>query len=351
MTRIPAEMTRLISTFFTCILFPFPASGNAAQPGMWNTGTGHEFIPLIAEDSMVVGKIRMVKEEISILLFPGFAVVRGEYEMQNLTDSGIFMTVGYPVNGEISQDEIQYLMFDDLYAIRIYVNDSMISAGMQTLDDTLLQNSRNHIWGTSEWYTWKMNFRSGQNSRIRVYFIVNTNNSLIRDGYFKTNSNGFSYILESGKAWAGTIGSGEIRISLRGGLKANDIQGILPAGSFSWDKGSRMTRTFTDLEPEMQSNVVIRYAKRMDDFDFDAILKKQNEYFASADSLFLIPWKPEEFEVFTAADFRVPGIVETVGDWAKNLVLNVTIGAIVLALIIYLALRYRNRRPIPHCPP
>lgn len=333
----------------TLILFSFllPTSnvfGNAAQPGFWNAGAGHEFIPLVAGDSVFIGNIRMAREDISILLFPGYAVVRGDYWMENTVDSTISMTVGYPVNGEMQQPGIHYIMFDDLYQMQVLVNGSPVEYGKLEVYDSVAINPRKHIWSEREWYTWKMSFEKDSLTHIRVYFIVNTNDAKLREGYGVLDNNGFAYILESGKAWGGTIGKGRIRMQLAGGLKSKSIGGILPAGSFSWDGKSMFVREFENLEPEPESNVIVRYNKRNKNFDFESILKTHEELFKAVDELAESEWDVSTFKVFEAADFNVPGPIENLRSSAITIFFWLLGGAIALVIVLYVFMRWRKSR-------
>src|SRR5205085_12004918 len=85
---------------------------------------------------------------------------------------------------------------------------------------------------TDNWYTWENSFPPQDSTHITVYFIVNTNNTTVREGYNTDERNGFIYILETGATWKQPIREGEIKIQLMNDLELEDIEGISPDSIF-----------------------------------------------------------------------------------------------------------------------
>jgi hypothetical protein len=108
--------------FLFCIL-PLKAFSNAAQPGFWNAGGTGTFSLLYPQDLEQFQKIQMVKEKVSIQLYKGYAVVKGEYWMYNDTKDSIRINVGYPLNSSYISTSHRYIRkeikFDFLYALFI----------------------------------------------------------------------------------------------------------------------------------------------------------------------------------------------------------------------------------------
>lgn len=68
---------------------PFFLLANIAQPGIYNAGGNGVFSPVFPQDSAAFQKIQMVREEVYVQVYPGFAVVKGCYWMYNTTDETI----------------------------------------------------------------------------------------------------------------------------------------------------------------------------------------------------------------------------------------------------------------------
>ena len=64
---------------------------NVAQPGLWGCGGAGSFSLLFEGDSNAYQKVQMQKERVSIQLYKGYAVVKGEYWMFNHSAEDIIM--------------------------------------------------------------------------------------------------------------------------------------------------------------------------------------------------------------------------------------------------------------------
>ena len=82
-------MRKFFVVLFFLICSTSKIFANAAAPGFYNNGGSSDFIPFFASDSSYLDKIQMQSEQITVLLYPNFAVVRGEYNMLNLSNKEI----------------------------------------------------------------------------------------------------------------------------------------------------------------------------------------------------------------------------------------------------------------------
>ncbi len=222
---------------FLAMVLPVTCFSNTAQPGIFHAGGTMDFTLLFPEDSGSVRKIQMVDELVAIQLYRGFAVVKGEYKMYNTTDSAITIKVGYPVNTQYKatgkSSVATTIFFDQLYALKSYTNHKenffLVQPGQagRTMDE-------------NNWYAWVDTFRPKDTTIISVYFIVNTNNATIIEGYTNDANNAFIYLLETGAMWQQPILKGEVKIQLMDNLKIGDIRGITPASVFEVDNGRNM---------------------------------------------------------------------------------------------------------------
>ena len=335
---------RITVFVFILLISSVKLFSNVAMPGFWDNGSGMDFFPLFAEDSVHLGKIQMKSERVVVLLFPGYAVVKGTYQMYNSATEDIALTTAYPINGSYSQNIVHYVHLSDLYELKIRVNGEVQNTEKYFNDRPL--NSIYNEYSGSEWYIWKTIFKGQQTTEITVNFIVNTNDAVLRKGYDTKKGNAFTYVLETGKAWKDKIESGTIEIYLQNGLKTSDIIGAIPESTFLMND-TFLYYHFENLEPSPENNIVIWYEKKTEIDSFSSITQNAGKFFAqldlisSADSLASTLQKK-----LTANDFNVSQL----GSKAVGLLFILAIaapfiiGGIILALIIYFAVKYYKRK-------
>jgi hypothetical protein len=341
---------------FNKILFTFliiALSGkvfaNAAQPGIWYAGGMGNFSLLFPDDSISYKKIQMVNEKVSIILYKGYTVVKGEYKMFNDTQDTIKIRTGYPLNTSFkSETDGNYradISFDSLYGLKVLVNSVPVNLISETSESSsgYLQNSN--------WYVWNNTFAPGDTTVITVYFIVNTNDNIIRKGYTKDENNGFIYVLETGSTWKQPIVKGEIRILLEEGMNTEDIKGLKPDSLFGTDeKNNILQYKFSNISPTNLDNVIITYTEKVTDLDFPAVLNKKDELYKRSDEFSV---KEINSSGLSLKRYNSPFEVESTDMISLLLILSI-VGIPVLILIvitilliiflIWLYRRYKKRK-------
>ena len=313
---------------------------NAAMPGMWETGHGSRFIPLFRADSIHFGKIQMKKELVMINLYPGFAAVKGEYWMYNTTAAPITLRVGYPVNGRYDHPLVDNVMFNDLYALQVKVNDQQVDVKRPAEGYDSVHRALDHLQ-MQNWYYWTCTFAPGQITKLTVYFLTNNSEAGLRKGYGVDEGNAFAYILETGRAWAGKIEEGQVLIRLNNGLDLKDIRGIYPGKIFYGDD-KHLRYTFTNLEPDSSHNILLWYDQdKAKGLEFDKITASAPQYFAALDRFPLSEFNDASFRQVDKTDFRTHNSGLT---WLwVMLTMVVVIGLAVIAGVIYLIYRLMRR--------
>lgn len=277
------QLSSLIFLSFLMLFSSQKGHANAAAPGFWGAGGTAAFSLLYEEDSSVFREIQMASELVSIDLYPGFAVVKGEYRMFNHSDTTVSIHVGYPVNTiyeteSLHRQDIQGIRFDSLYALRAFTNGLPVELTARPGD------SGNEYQESANWFVWEVSFTPGDTTFIEVYFIINTNEARITRGYTRKKYNAFVYLLESGAVWKQPIGEGEIRLRLNDGIKFKDIHGIAPGDFFKADrKAGLLQGTFAGLTPTPDNNIIISYAEALENFNFGQIISRNGELYASLD--------------------------------------------------------------------
>lgn len=317
---------------------------NVAMPGFWGNGSGVDFFPLFAEDSIYLGKIQMKSERIVVFLFPGYAVVKGTYKMYNSTNEEIQLTTGYPVNGNYSQRVVEYVHLNDLYELEVRVNGESKNTEKYSVEREL--NSAFKEYESSEWYIWKTTFAPLTTTEITVNFIVNTNDAVLRKGYDTKKGNAFTYVLETGKAWKDKIEGGTIEVYLQNGLKTSDIIGAIPENTFLMND-TLLYYHFENLEPSPENNIVIWYEKKTAIDSFSSITQMAQKYYAQIDAIPAADSLSATLHQKLAANnFSVSQL----GSKAVGLLFILAIaapfiiGGLILVLIIYFAVRYFKRK-------
>lgn len=300
-------MKKILASFLLIpliVCFPLKTSPNAAMPGFYNTGGSGSFVPFFKKDSEYLDKIQMQSEEITIFLERGFAVVKGEYHMKNLTNEDITLQTGYPINSQYVHSQPYSVQFDDLYKLEVLVDGKKVKTKK-------IEEEQEGVYKASKlkyldnWYTWQSIFKAKTTTHLTVYFIVNTNEAILRSGYNVDRHNGFTYILESGRAWAKDIEKGRVYIKLGEKIKVSDVLGISPIKKCLTDNKKQIIYDFENLEPDSSSNIIIRYDKKDKNFDFEKITKKAKQFYKKLDELSQKNISSKNFKVLKAHDFEV----------------------------------------------
>ncbi|MFK7925431.1 MAG: hypothetical protein AB8H47_25990 [Bacteroidia bacterium] len=267
-----------------CLLLPLwgTLSANVAMPGIYNAGGASGFQLLFPEDSLSFATIEMNREQVVAQLYPGFAVIKGTYWLTNPTADTLSIHMGYPINGiyEASRSARRFAInFDDLYAMKVYADGQKM---------TVYQEEHREIEYAENWYLWQQKFAPDTTTKIEVFFMVNTNDANILEGYTKDYHNAFLYILESGRAWAGQIGQGEIVVQIMPPLQGENIWGAMPDSGFVYNPQEQiLIHRFSNWEPAQGENIGIIYGERLEEFDFVAQLENAESYFDLVERLAL----------------------------------------------------------------
>jgi hypothetical protein len=120
----------------------------------------------------------------------------------------------------------------------------------------------------NNWYAWEQDFPQGQYTTLTIYFITQNNLAKFKRGALSRDGNAFGYVLESGKAWGGRIGVGQVLIKLNEGLSLNNVMGILPKQKILGDL-THIQYSFNNLEPSPADNLLVWYEGAPPDFKFD----------------------------------------------------------------------------------
>lgn len=334
-TKKKKKMRPSLFIIFWVLISCCSLKANIAQPGVWQAGGMHNYALLFPEDNLAFQKVQMIDERVSILLYPGFAVVKGEYWMQNNTDSTLQFKAGYPINSssEGRNMKLTQIIFDDLYALKVYADGSPLS--IQQIEQS------------DNWYIWQHTFEKQSTTKVDVYFLMNTNNASVLQGYSKQYSNAFIYLLESGASWKLPILKGEIRLQVQDNLRLNSIKGGLPVNFFQQNKMSQILRgRFNALAPSSADNIVLTYGKRLDKFNFEQVLQQQEEYFAKADALSALDLDTYSFEPISLGNpFHVPDFdgLQPTGLWSWMQVIFYGFIFLLGTLIVFLIYKRRKR--------
>jgi hypothetical protein len=324
---------------------------NAAMPGIWQTGFGGRFLPLIAADSNNYGKIQMQSEQVLVDLYNGFSVVKGTYYMYNSQDTAVEMFTGYPQHGDYKQDIVKYIIIGDApFNLKVLVNGKEVSCAAYN-DSAITANSLNSttvpvVSGSRNfrtWFLWKMKFAPKKITTITVYFLTNNSNAKLSHGYSRSTGHAFGYVLESGKAWGGNIDTGNVFIRLMDGITLKNIAGILPDSTIKEANG-KLVYSFINKEPSPSDNLLIWYNKEIDSIAFHQnILPQTNNYFEAINNFPVNDFaNSKTWKTISLTDF-VPKDSEMGKVFIGVLIGGILLAALVIWLLVKVILRVLNK--------
>lgn len=319
---------------FLILLFILPSTSKAqtaSVPGFYRTGGGANIVHFFARDSIYRDKIQLKSQEIKVLLYKGFAVVKAEYLMSNLNSKNTQLKIAIPINSYYGQKEINSIHYEDIYKLKVLVNNKEIKTEKQEQGEALTTQFK-FMDVQSDWYYWEMDFPAEKTSKITLYYVVNTNEGFLQKGYGSDKDNGFSFLSETGKIWAKSIDKSTIYIKLMEGLKWKDIIGIYPFDTFKTDSKTQMIYQSKNIDPDYQHNILIRYKRNKEKIDFDKIQKDVKKYYQILDETNLKEINTKNFKKALAKDFKVKSW--WAGSTAFILMMLLTFGMPLMILIL-----------------
>ena len=185
------------------------------------------------------------------------------------------MHIGYPAAWTYPQQIAEHVFFKDVYNFRALSNGQPVKA--YRLSDSGKVNPCKDQWPgapdstvneITDWHVWKQSFPAGTVTTLTVYFITQNNLARFIKDDDSRDDNAFGFCLESGKAWGGKISVGQILVKLNDKLSLNNIQGLLPDNELMGDM-HHLQYSFSNLEPELQSHLLIWYDGAPPDYKFE----------------------------------------------------------------------------------
>jgi hypothetical protein len=244
-------------------------SGNAAQPGYWASSGYRHFQLLFPEDSNAFGKVQMKEEFVAIQIYNGFAVVRGTYTMQNLSNKPLLFRAGYPLRTEKRpqvRGSLALIELDSLYALSVRVNG--IARPIVRYNDSSYSTQY-----PQQWYVWNCEFTPGGTLVFEVFFIVEIKMNGLRQGYSHHDTYPFIYITESGSTWQNPIGKADIVVQLMDGLKWEQIEGVWPNSRVKGNGKDMLYYHFENRIPSDTDNLVLAFQLKIPNyFRFSSVI-------------------------------------------------------------------------------
>lgn len=294
---------------------------NSAQPGVWNAGGSGSFTLLYPEDSIAYKKIQMQSEKIYMQLYKGFATVKGNYFFKNTTNDTLKIKVGYPINNVFKNvqfhDNVNEVNVDGLYKIKGFVNNKELSLFEKP-------NAENE-----NWYVWEIAFLPKKTTHFSVYFLVNTNNAKIMQGYNSDEKNAFIYLIETGSLWKSPIENGDFYTQLKDNISIKNTKVSSPTSLFFNSDNNILHFKMSDYGKNPDPNFVVSYGETLKDFNFKEITQKSNFYFSEIDQFSKTNFNEIAFEPINLKNvYEVDGI----GNASINIVFYLAIYGIPIFL-------------------
>ncbi len=239
--------------------------------------------------------ISLQSEVITILLYKGFAVVKGEYYFYNKSNEDISLTMGYPKRGKIEH----YLIKD------IEINEFIIHEAFANKEKLKIRTIMNNYFNKGYWHAWKVNFKARDYTKVDVHQLVETNLAILNEGYDNHYNCGFVFNLEYSGLWKSIIKTGRVCIKLMDDLELREIKGLLPSSTFYHDGDDILIYDFEKISPTGLDNIIVRYGKRDTDFTLDSVKANYKHYFQVADKQSVNLINKVDFTIFTNDNFSM----------------------------------------------
>lgn len=287
--------------FLLGFITSFLLVSNSAQPGVWNAGGSGTFTLLYPEDTIAYKKIQMKSEDIFMQLYKGFATVKGNYFFKNTSKDTLTIKVGYPINNvfkNISHNQYaNNVSVDGLYKIKGLINS--IEAPIYKKP-----NSEN-----DNWYVWEISFPPNEITKFTVYFLVNTNNAKILEGYNSEKKNAFIYLIETGALWKSPIEKGNFYTQFKDKILIKDVKGSSPTLLYFDKENSILKFSLSDYGKSPDKNFVITYGETIEEFNFKSISENSSLYFSEIDNFSTRVFKNHTFNKIDLPNpYKVAGV-------------------------------------------
>lgn len=225
--------------------------------------------------------IVMAKEEVTVTLHDGFAVVDAVFEMSN-QDAEKTLQVGFPGEGVIVRDGRGHAAHRALLGFGAWVNGAKVEVApkVEEIVTTSGPPGREYSKRREEtWHTFKVHFAAKKATAVRVRYAV------LADGYrgesFSSDElfadGTVSYVLATGARWGGRIGEAVIRVRAGKGVSLSSVRvrdnkmkplekreagakvtAVLPA--YGTRSAKEVTLLRRDFEPVTDDNLEVVYA-------------------------------------------------------------------------------------------
>ncbi len=218
----------------------------------------------------------MKSEDIFMQLHKGFATVKGNYYFKNTAKDTLKIKVGYPINNVFENlghnKYANHVTVDGLYKIKGLINGK---------EATIFKKpNKEH----DNWYVWEVTFPPNKITEFTVYFLVNTNNAKITEGYNSNKKNAFIYLIETGSLWKSPIETGNFYTQFKDDISIDDVKASSPTNLLFDKENSVLKFSLSNYGKTPDPNFVITYSETLENFNFEDITKKSESYFNEIDA-------------------------------------------------------------------
>lgn len=168
-----------------------------------------------------------------------------------------------------------------------------------------------------------------------VYFLINTNNAVISEGYNSENKNAFIYLIETGSLWKSPIEKGDFYTQLKGDISLENLKASSPNQLYYNKENNILKFSLVDYGINPDRNFVITYSKKITDFNFEKVTTQSNLYFNEIDSFSNLDFKTFSFEKATIPNaYHVDGVGNTI----VNSIFYFSIYAVPILIVVVMLL-------------
>ena len=334
--------TKMVLFLFYAILFPASSLlANIGQPGMWKAGGGMSLF--VEKDSTASKFIALHSERIDLFIYSGFAIVHGHYTFLNTSESGIDLTMGYPVNsiwnGESTSEPFGYsFILDSLASFEVYAGGLPVKTKFKSTF-----KSKNDL-DQNAWYVWSTYFRGRDTLQFDVIYLTPTQHANITNMTGKKEAHGLMYIFESGSTWKESIGEVNLYVHFEDGLSSGEVLGIRPCNEVKLiQKDDILYFHKSGWNPQNGENYYMIYKSRMNKYYSyaEAVQDKKQLFFDARE------YSKKEFDTSLISDFGCSDIltIKTQTPMAGIVTYMIGAGLIIAGTVMFfLITNLKNKR-------
>jgi hypothetical protein len=274
------------------MLFTSPVWAGNGLP-FYHTGGVADVQVFFPKDSSYYNSIQLNKRNATLLLYPGYAVVKNEYYFLNQGDSTA-LYLGFPMSMSVLSDRFGAIHIDSSLAMQVLVNGK--STLINRCESPVEYSRQSHGW-----MVWETTLPSGKLTRVEIISIVITRSKLSTPSW-ENEDNTASLLMHNAHRWRGTIQESTVKVLLGDGLRIEDLLGILP-DSMQSNGSDKLIVQRKIFHPDEHWNILLRYQNKANQETISQLLLHKNDLMKQVMALDTVTFEYGSWPFVTVQNF------------------------------------------------